>query len=362
MEIKKKRKTRMYEPWGYQDENNYQSAEIIYENDLNSFFADTSYNRDDNKIHFMNKDGEEVATLDVSEFIKSDTIIDHTEYSDGILKITFTNGDVITIDLTELLDENEFKDGLIVEGHEVKVKIDEESEAWLTVSENGLKISGINAEIERLDGKIDDEEARAKGEEERIDAKLDQEIEDRIADVDEEQARAEAAEQVLTTNLNNEITRATQTEQVIVSRVDTLNDELDAEESARAAEDARIRLAIEQETARATNAENELNDLINEVSGETSEAVNDLVEKLGYKDNDTLMTTNPHEVAFGEYNISNTSAYASGQTIFSIGNGTSNGNRSNALEVRKDGTLYLWVEGQFMNVNDLLSQIAHETY
>jgi len=119
MEIKKKRKTRMYEPWGYQDENNYQSAEIIYENDLNSFFADTSYNRDDNKIHFMNKDGEEVATLDVSEFIKSDTIIDHTEYSDGILKITFTNGDVITIDLTELLDENEFKDGLIVEGHEV---------------------------------------------------------------------------------------------------------------------------------------------------------------------------------------------------------------------------------------------------
>ena len=63
------KKTRMYEPWGYQEENNYQGEETILENDLNSFFADTSYNKDDNKIYFTNKDGETKASLDVSEFV-----------------------------------------------------------------------------------------------------------------------------------------------------------------------------------------------------------------------------------------------------------------------------------------------------
>lgn len=87
-----------------------------------------------------------------------------------------------------------------------------------------------------------------------------------------------------------------------------------------------------------------------------------LIEKLGYKNNETLVTNGEHEVAFGEYNISNTSEDPSGQTIFSIGNGTDDENRRNAVEVRKNGDLYLWVEGEFMNVNKLLGQIAHEIY
>ena len=91
-------------------------------------------------------------------------------------------------------------------------------------------------------------------------------------------------------------------------------------------------------------------------------AIANLIEKLGYSNNDTLVTNNEHEVAFGEYNVSNTSEDASGQTIFSIGNGTSDGVRSNAVEVRKNGDLYLWIEGEFMNVNKLLAQIAHEIY
>ena len=183
-----KRKTRMYEPWGYREENNYQGREIICENDLDSFFADTEYVKDDNKIYFYNKDGEKVGILNVEEFVKSDSIVEKTEYKDGILKIYFTNGDIITIDLTELLDENEFKDGLIVADHVVKVLVDANSERWLTVSPDGVKVSGIQAEIDRLDERIDDEIARATSEEARIEAKLDQEIADREADVDAEEA------------------------------------------------------------------------------------------------------------------------------------------------------------------------------
>ena len=405
-----KRRTRMYEPWGYQDENNYKSTEILVENDFDAFLVDTSYNKDDNKIYFTNKDGEVKATLDVNEFVKSDSIIEKTEYSDGILKIYFTNGDVITINLSELLDENEFKDGLIVDSHVIKVLIDSTGDPYLSVSEDGVKLDGVKAEIERLDDRIDDEITRATGEEERIEGRLDQEIQDRINDVDAEEARAKTAEQTLTTNLNIEVTRAKQTEQQINSRVDVLNDELDAEESTRESNDAalslrittevndmvaavnaekaraeaaetalqgsiedegrraqtaesNLNLKIEAESERAIQKEIELDERIDEIiSGSPVEQLDELIEKLGYKDNDTLVTTNEHEVAFGEWNISNTDIEASGQTVFSIGIGTSAHDRKNALEVRKDDGIYAWIEGEFMNINQLLGQISHEVY
>lgn len=261
-----KKKTRMYEPWGYQDENNYQSADIIHENDLDSFFADTQYVKGDNKIYFYNKDGNKVGELNVSDFVKSDSIIEKTEYKDGILTITFTNGDVITIDLTDLLDENEFKDGLTINDHVVKVLIDGDSDDYLTVSENGVKVAGVKADIEaekdraegeeqRIETKLDQEIARATSEEQRIEAKLDQEINDRIADVDEEETRATGEEQRIETKLDEEITRAKRIEQA-------LNSELDSEEVAREAGDAALGVRID----------NEINDRKDDVNEEEARA------------------------------------------------------------------------------------------
>ena len=115
---------------------------------------------------------------------------------------------------------------------------------------------------------------------------------------------------------------------------------------------------IEAEIERATSAETELGNSINIIN----EGLEELVEKLGYTNNDTLVRNGEHEVAFGQYNVSNTSQDPSGKTIFSIGNGTDNDNRSNAVEVRENGDVYLWIEGEFMNINKLLGQIAHEVY
>ena len=399
MAIQKKRKTRMYEPWGYRDENNYQSADIIKENDLDSFFAKVNYDRNDNKIHFSNRDGLEVGNLDVNEFIKSDQIVERAWYEDGKIYIKFTNGDLITIDVKEILDENEFKDGLQVNDGIVTVLKDPTSERWLTVSIDGVKVSGIQAEIDRLDERIDDEITRATSEEHRIEGRLNDEI-----------TRATNEENRINSKLDAETTRATQTEQSIDHRVDVLNDELDAEESIRESNDAALGLkittetndriaavtaereraaaaeqvlqnAIDAEVSRATSADTELNNAIIEevnrataaeealderideiISGSPVERLDELIEKLGYKDNDTLNITNEHEVAFGEWNVSNTDVNPSGQTIFSIGVGTSAHDRKNAIEVRKDGTVYMWVEGDFMSVNQLLGQIAHEVY
>lgn len=87
-----------------------------------------------------------------------------------------------------------------------------------------------------------------------------------------------------------------------------------------------------------------------------------LNDKLGYTDNDTLVTNNEKEVAFGTYNESNTGADSSEKTVFSVGAGSSDAERKNAFEVRENGDLYLWVEGEYMCVNELLGQLAHETY
>lgn len=222
-------KTRMYEPWGYREENNYQGAEIIHENDLDSFFAGVEYKRSDNKIHFTNKDGEEVGNLNVNDFIKSDQIVEKAWYEDGKIYVKFTNGDLITVDVKELLDENEFADGLQVIDGVVSVLKDPSTERWLTVSSNGVKVSGIQAEIDRLDGRIDDEIARATSEEERIEAKLDAEI-TRSTDED---ARIDG-------KLDVEIARAKEAEAGLSRRIDTLNDELDGEKTIREAADVAL--------------------------------------------------------------------------------------------------------------------------
>ena len=283
------KRTRMYEPWGYREENNYQGNEIIIENDLTSFFADVEYKRSDNKIHFSNKDGREVGTLNVDDFVKSDQIVEKAWYEDGKIYIKFTNGDLITIDVKELIDENEFTDGLQVIDGVVSVLKDPSSERWLTVSLDGVKVDGIQAEIDRLDERIDNEISRATSEESRIEAKLDAEI-----------TRSTNEDARLDGKIDDETTRAKEAEAGLSRRIDTLNDELDAEKAireaadvalgrridkeiddreadvdeeearAKAAEEA-LQEAIDDETARATSAETALQTAIdNEVARATA--------------------------------------------------------------------------------------------
>ena len=52
------------------------------------------------------------------------------------------------------------------------------------------------------------------------------------------------------------------------------------------------------------------------------------------------IANNTSEHASGEYNVSNTGASTSAQTLFSVGNGTADNARHNALEIRKNGDIY----------------------
>lgn len=54
------------------------------------------------------------------------------------------------------------------------------------------------------------------------------------------------------------------------------------------------------------------------------------------------LSTNSNEISFGQYNNSNTdTAYTSGQTVLSVGIGTSTNNRENAIEIMKNGLIYI---------------------
>ena len=146
-------------------------------------FADATYYKHDNKIHFKNQEGSEICSINVSEFTPA--VIERTWVSDGIIYIEVANGDILEIDAGQIIDENMFKDGLQVIDGKVSVKKDPTSESYLSVSINGIKISGIDAKFTRLEEKIE------------------QEIANRIADVDTEESRAIAAEEALDDKINN---------------------------------------------------------------------------------------------------------------------------------------------------------------
>lgn len=77
---------------------------------------------------------------------------------------------------------------------------------------------------------------------------------------------------------------------------------------------------------------------------------------------------NKNEFTVGQYNESHRQLdtegreVPSGCTMFSVGIGTSDADRANGMEVRKDGSIWLWVEGSYMCLNDIVAQIANETY
>ena len=87
--------------------------------------------------------------------IYKDSSLKQVELSGQTLVFTYilANGseDVVGVDVSSFLSESEFGNGLEVVDHIVKVKVDSASENYLTVSNNGVKLSGIN---DKLDEKL----------------------------------------------------------------------------------------------------------------------------------------------------------------------------------------------------------------
>ena len=83
--------------------------------------------------------------------IYKDQSLKNVELSDQTLVFTYElaagNNKTVSVDVSAFLSESEYGDGLQVVNHVISVKKDSTSESFLSVSENGIKVSGIQDAI-----------------------------------------------------------------------------------------------------------------------------------------------------------------------------------------------------------------------
>ena len=147
------------------------------------------------------------------------------------LKYTYIDAEGKTqstyVDVSKLLVEAEFKDGLVVNDNgEVRVKIDNTSESFLTVGENGVKlsgvqgaidnaISGVNTKLQELSGSVKTLSSTT----ESFSAATVAEITGLDTKIGEETARATAAENSISANVT---TLSSATESFSAATVDAI--------------------------------------------------------------------------------------------------------------------------------------------
>lgn len=117
-------------------------------------FTDVEYDSDEKKIIFKNELGETVGELDATPFI-TDGMVDSVTYDQETKELvivfnTDSGKEEVRISLDDLFTL-EAGDGTEVDGNKVSVKLDnsaEDTEKFLSVSEDGLMLSGITEAIE----------------------------------------------------------------------------------------------------------------------------------------------------------------------------------------------------------------------
>ena len=204
------------------------------------------------------------------------------------------------------------------------------------------KFSGIDTKI---DNKFDEFDTR-------LSAKADKTYVDELVD-----DRITASEEAINNRIDNEVAVLEQADDNLATEIENVKNMI-----VTSADTKEIYKRINVITTYEGDTPEEYIDTGNGILDVMHRELHEFEDEMGFSPNPTLQKHNKNEVAFGNYNISNTGPNPSDQTIFSVGIGTNEDDRKNAIEIRNDGTVLMWVEGDFLNINDLLSMLAHETY
>lgn len=105
-----------------------------------------------------------IASIDATAFIKDgmintvELVTDPESHDPGTyLVITFNTDagkDAIYLDVTGLIDVYEGHNGIKVTGKHIHLIIDPTSEPYLSLSDNGIKLKGINSKLQKLLNKL----------------------------------------------------------------------------------------------------------------------------------------------------------------------------------------------------------------
>lgn len=115
-----------------------------------------AYDSGTKKINLTGKGGTVIASIDASDFIK-DGMVDSVELSGNNLVITFNTSagkEPISVDLSKFLDVYTAGAGIAVSGKTISAKVDSSTEKYLTVGADGLKVSGITADIAAAEQRV----------------------------------------------------------------------------------------------------------------------------------------------------------------------------------------------------------------
>lgn len=116
-----------------------------------------TYNTETKKINLEGFDSSIIASIDATAFIKDgmintvELVTDPESHDPGTyLVITFNTDagkDAIYLDVSSLIDVYEGHNGIKVTGKDIHLIIDPTSEPYLSLSDNGIKLKGINSKI-----------------------------------------------------------------------------------------------------------------------------------------------------------------------------------------------------------------------
>jgi hypothetical protein len=119
-----------------------------------------TYNTETKKINLEGFDSSIIASIDATAFIKDgmintvELVTDPESHNPGTyLVITFNTDagkDAIYLDVSGLIDVYQGTNGVKVTGKDIHLIIDPTSEPYLSLSDNGIKIKGINAKISEV--------------------------------------------------------------------------------------------------------------------------------------------------------------------------------------------------------------------
>lgn len=195
----------------------------------------------------------EMSTLDAT--LDSDgMIVDGTGTTALCISYILADGSykIAHLDYQKFLEETEFSQGLEVVDHKIQVKLDTTSESFLTISEDGIKLSGVQ-------DAIDIEKTRAEAAENTLKELINSNNTTVTDSIAEEKAAREKADSELTTKITDEVATLNQTisdnELTVSTALNTLNTNLTNEITRAEAAEKTNADAITDETTRAKAAE-----------------------------------------------------------------------------------------------------------
>lgn len=211
-------RVRIYEPYGFGESYQYESIPTRIDNELSESqandskqFASVAYNEDAKALIFKNVGDVEQGRVYLKDIIGLETLIERAYYDENTkeLVIVFNEekSDVVRIPLDKIIDVTEAGNGLVQDGGKFHVLIDPQSEGYLSVSQSGVKVSGVDDAINLA---FTTEQSRAVGKEDELNQKI----------VDET-SRATTSETNLNNGLMAEIRNRENSDNALSNRIDT---------------------------------------------------------------------------------------------------------------------------------------------